>query len=298
MSRDGSTTGSGERVERAARGLLPVSGQKDEVISTLRKLKKAPGRHKEGLYMVEGAELCRRALRYGAQLESLVCTEGFASSEEGRELLASLPSACLAYVAHQGLIAKALESKPTPPCVGLARLEITPSEALISAEAVERGALWVGVDEGELADNLGMLLRSAEASAVEGVLLGNGTVDPFGRKVVRGSRGAVFSLKMAIEPDLLSAVQAAKALGVQVITTSANTSALYTEVDFTKPTLFIVGNEHRGVRPALVEESDQCVTIPMLGQINSLNISVAASVVLFEANRQRAARAQGREGQG
>ena len=67
----------------------------------------------------------------------------------------------------------------------------------------------------------------------------------------------------------------------------ANTDVSYTTVDFTKPTLLIVGNEHRGVSEALIEESDLCVKIPMMGQINSLNIAVAASVTLFEASRQR-----------
>ena len=269
------------------RGVLEVSGQRDEVIASLRKVKTASGRRKERRYMVEGAELCRRALTYGATLEALICTRGFAESEEGVALRASLPTNCTAYVAHQGLIAKALEAKPTPECVGLARLEEREWSELISAERVARGGLWVGVDEGELADNLGMLLRSAEASGVEGVLLGNGTVDPFGRKVVRGSRGAVFHLKLAVERDMLSAVREARARGIQVVTTSANTDVSYTTVDFTKPTLLIVGNEHRGVSEALIEESDLCVKIPMMGQINSLNIAVAASVTLFEASRQR-----------
>ena len=149
------------------------------------------------------------------------------------------------------------------------------------------------MDEGESADNLGMLLRSAEASRVRGVLLGNGTVEPFARRVVRGSRGAVFSLPMSLEPNMPAAVEAAREHGIQVVATSANTEHAYTDVDFTRPTLIIVGNEHRGVSAPVAALADMTVTIPMLGQINSLNISVAASIVLFEANRQRSGCAQG-----
>jgi len=217
----------------------------------------------------------------------LICTQGFAGSEEGLELRGSLPDHCSTYVAHQGLIAKLLESKPTPSCVALAK-RVTHSWSELVSDSQAKGGLWIGVDRGELADNLGMLLRSAEASAVSGVLLGHQTVDPFGRKVVRGSRGAVFSLPMALEEDMVSAVRLAKEQGIQVVTTSANTTSSYTDVNFTLPTLMIVGNEHHGVSEPILDLSDQCVQIPMLGQINSLNIAVAASVVLFEANRQRA----------
>jgi|GEM_PF-484668 len=276
------------------RALLPVSGQKDDVIAALRRVKTAPGRERQGLYLVETAEMCRRARRYGADLEAVVCTPAFAASPEGEELRALLVDACPIYVASPGLIGKCLEAKPTPDCVGLARVRVSEWAPLLErgwrGGGAEEAGLWLGVDEGENADNLGMLLRSAEAAAVSGVLLGNGTVDPFGRRVVRGSRGAVCSLPLAIEDDMAAAVRAARARGVQVVATSANTAHAYEDVDYALPTLLVVGNEHRGVSAPILALADRCVKIPMLGQINSLNISVAGSVALFEAIRHRRAR--------
>jgi len=277
----------GEKMSRL-RAVIPVSGQRDEVMVSLRRVKTSAGRVKEGLYLIESPELCLRALRFGAAIQSVVCTQAFAESAQGLELRAELPEGCATYVAHQGLISKLLDAKPTPSCVALARRVTREWSSLIEAERVSAGGLWIGVDRGELADNLGMLLRSAEASAVSGVLLGNGCVDPFGRKVVRGARGAVSTLPIALEDDMSAAARLARARGLQVVSTSANTEELYTDVDFSAPTLLIVGNEHHGVSEGVLAESDRCVKIPMLGQINSLNIAVAASVVLFEANRQRA----------
>lgn len=276
------------------RALIPVSGQKDEVMTALRKVKTAPGRERQGLYLVETAEMCRRAVRYGGELEAVVCTPTFASSPEGEELRALLVDSCPIYSASIGLIGKCLEAKPTPDCVGLARVRVSEWAPLLERGWGSQGSspaagLWLGVDEGENADNLGMLLRSAEAAAVSGVLLGNGTVDPFGRRVVRGSRGAVCALPMALEDNMAAAVRAARERGVQVVATSANTTLGYEEVDYTRPTLLIVGNEHRGVSAPILALADTCVKIPMLGQINSLNISVAGSVALFEAVRQRRA---------
>ena len=140
----------------------------------------------------------------------------------------------------------------------------------------------------KLTDNLGMLLRSAEAAGVSGVVLAAGTVDPFGRRVVRGSRGAVFTVPISIQRDPAGVIEEARALGLQAVAASANADALYTDIDYTRPTLLAVGNEHTGVSDAVREVSDCVVRIPMLGRINSLNIAAAASVLLYEAVRQRA----------
>ena len=269
---------------KASMASIPVRGQRDPIIQTLRRLKTAGGRVKEGLYLAEGPDLCHRVLSYGGTLTHLICTEGFAASDAGLRLRSLLSIECTVYSASQGLIGKCLEAKPTPQCVGLVlRVEVQ-IEEMFQAET----PLLIAIDHGESADNLGMLLRSAEASGVDGVLLGQSTVDPFSRRVVRGARGATFHLPLSLNVDLLSVIETAHRCGVQVITTSANTEMPYTEVDFTRPSLVIIGNEHRGVRRAIIERSDQCVRIPMAGKINSLNIAVAGSLMLFEATRQRA----------
>ena len=271
----------------APRGVVYVSGLRDPIITCLRRLKTQRGRMKEGLFIAEGADLCQRVIKYGGHLSGLVCTEGFSSSPEGIALRAILPMHCPTYIASQGLIGKCLEAKPTPPCVGIVSRITSPWSEMISTQKT----FFLGVDSGENADNLGMLLRSAEAAAVDAVLLGNSCVDPFGRRVVRASRGATFNVPLCIEPEMLTAVEHAKKSGIQIITTSANTTQNYVDVDYTRPTLIIVGNEHHGVSQSILAQSDQCVKIPMLGDINSLNISVAASLMIFEAQRQRGWRA-------
>ena len=98
---------------------------------------------------------------------------------------------------------------------------------------------------------------------------------------------ATFCLSLSLTDRSLEAVKKAQAQGIQVITTSAKAEANYTEVDYTKPSLLIVGNEHEGIDEAVVDQSDCCVLMPMLGHIHSLNIAVAASLILYEAQRQR-----------
>ena len=276
---------SGFSFQEQLEAVRPIAGLKEPVIKSLRKIKTAGGRAKEGLYLAEGPDLCSRAVRYGAEVTALICADGFVNQPESIVLRRSLNPGTPVYSCAEGMLHKCLEAKPTPVCVALVRRELNPW--LPQAQLSHSPSLYLGVDRGDNADNLGMLLRTAEATGVTEVLLSGNTVDPWGRRVVRASRGATFCLSLSKADQSLEAVKQAQAQGIQVITTSAKAEAKYTEVDYTKPSLLIVGNEHEGIDEAVVDQSDCCVLMPMLGHIHSLNIAVAASLILYEAQRQR-----------
>ena len=265
--------------------IKPISGLKDPIIQSLRRVKTSSGRAREGLYLAEGPDLSARAVRYGASIHALICGEGFIQQGQCQELIALLNSDTPIYTCSEGMLHKCLEAKPTPPCVALVRR--VESTWAPTAFTHEQPSLYLGVDQGDNADNLGMLLRTAEATGVSAALLSGGTVDPWGRRVVRAARGAMFSVPLALEERSIDAVQSAQSAGIQVITTSAKASHDYTQIDYREPSLLIVGNEHHGIEEEVVEASDHCVLMPMLGHIHSLNIAVAASLILYEAQRQR-----------
>ncbi len=143
------------------------------------------------------------------------------------------------------------------------------------------------VESCENADNLGMLLRSTDAAGISSVILTENTVDPFCRRSVRGSRGAVFTVPICMHRNSAEVIEAARKNGLRVIATSANADLSYDSPDYTLPTMLIVGNEHTGISNTVRKMADAVVRIPMLGRINSLNIAVAASLVMYEAVRQR-----------
>lgn len=266
--------------------MLParVTGQKDPNILLLRELTTEEGRRTRGLFFAEGEELANRAFAFGVRVHSLILSDKFVDSEAARVLLGKAESAGVpAFTASEGLIGKILESKPTPECLVIVERRV---EGL---SQVFEGCcpLVVMVEAGENADNLGMLLRSAEAAGVSGVVLTADTVDPFCRRAVRGSRGAVFTLRIGIQKDSARAITAARDAGLQVVASSARAETLYTRVDLTKPSLIVVGNEHVGISETVRSMSDVVVRIPMFGRIRSLNIAVAASILLYEAVRQR-----------
>ncbi len=261
-----------------------VSGQKDPIIRLVRDLQTENGRASAGLFFAEGEELARRAFDYGGSVHSLVVTDRFVSSPDAEDVISRARAAGVdIFISTTGLLSKILDAKPTPECLAIVERRVA---ALGDALAGECPLVQV-VERGENADNLGMLLRSTDAAGATGVVLVQAT-DPFSRRVVRGSRGAVFTVPIAISNDSAQVIGEARSRGLQVIATSARSDIYYSEIDFTKPTAIIVGNEHIGITDTVREMADAVVRIPMRGKINSLNIAVAASVVLYEAVRQRA----------
>ncbi|MCL5105018.1 MAG: RNA methyltransferase [Armatimonadetes bacterium] len=261
-----------------------ISGQKDPIMKMLRELVSEDGRKRANRFFAEGDELARRAFDYGGGVESLILTDKFAAGSDAQALLERVRYAGIeAYQCTEGLIAKILDAKPTPECLAIVERKVCSLNDVFNKER----PLVQMVEACENADNLGMLLRSTDAAGVTGVVLAAETTDPFSRRVVRGSRGAVFTVPICVHPDPATVIAEARGCGLQVIATSAKAEISYTDIDYTKPTMIVVGNEHTGISETVRELSDAIVRIPMRGMINSLNIAVAASMLMYEAVRQR-----------
>ncbi len=261
-----------------------VTGQKEPVIQLLRELTTPAGRLQRGRYIVEDKELVKRSFDFGCKIDSLIILDKFATTEDCQELSRrACQMKCPVYTASEGLLSKVLASRPTPDCVAIAERRTVAIDEILT----NHDALIAMVENGDNADNLGMLLRSVDAVGADGVVLAADTTDPFSRRVVRGSRGAVFTRPICIMHDSVRAISEARKAGIQVIATSAQSDAFYTELDLTKPSMIVVGSEHFGISDEVRARADVVARIPMLGRINSLNIAVAASVVLYEAVRQR-----------
>ncbi len=132
--------------------------------------------------------------------------------------------------------------------------------------------------------NLGTILRSAEAAGVAGVVLVTGSVDPFNPKVVRASAGALFHVPVVADV----ALHDLQYLELPLVGTSSHQGEPYTSTDLVTPFALVMGSEAHGVDPQL--PIDSWVSIPHAGRAESLNVAMAATVVVFEAARQRASR--------
>lgn len=170
--------------------------------------------------------------------------------------------------------------------------EVTPPASLsldaLIAEA-SHPALLLVLDGIEDPQNLGAILRVAEAAAVDGVIRQTRRAAPLGR-VAKASSGALTHVRLASVVNIARAVSELKAAGVWTVGLEADGDDLFGGHDLSLPTALVLGSEGRGLRRLVRERCDRIVSIPMLGHVNSLNVAVAAGVVLFEAVRQRRAK--------
>jgi TrmH family RNA methyltransferase len=134
--------------------------------------------------------------------------------------------------------------------------------------------------------NLGTILRSAEAFGARGVLLGEGTVSAYNSKVVRASAGSVFRVPVT-KIDLNTLAAQLRNRGIRLIATSSHKGVVLPEADLKAETAIFIGNEGAGIDKKLLGEMDELVMIPHAPKVESLNAGVAASIVLYEAARQR-----------
>ena len=262
-----------------------IDGQKHPIIELLRDLQTEKGRAEFGQFYVEGPMIVLRAIEYGARIEAIICTDKFALAEASESILSpARESGVKVYAVTEGLMGKVVPAKPPPGVVAIVERKLhRPSDILTGTSPI----IFM-VDRCENPDNLGMLLRSLDAAGVDGVVLTDDSVDPFSRLSVRASRGSVLSLKLSIAEHPEEWIVDAKSRGFQVAASSAHGNDGLWMVDFRKPTVVVVGNEHTGVRESIRELADVFTRIPMVGKMESLNIAVSGAILAYEAARQRA----------
>ena len=135
--------------------------------------------------------------------------------------------------------------------------------------------------------NLGAILRTAECAGTDGIIIPERRAVGLNDTVAKSSAGAIEFVKVAKVANLNRLIEKLKSKNIWVVGTSGDATMDYTEWDWTRPTALVLGAEGSGLHRLVAENCDVLVKIPMYGKIDSLNVSVAAGVVLFEAKRQR-----------
>jgi len=136
--------------------------------------------------------------------------------------------------------------------------------------------------------NLGAILRTAECVCVDGVFITKHNSAPINETVVKTSAGATEHLKICLIDNLVNAIKELKENGFWIFGSSLLNAKDYNTVDYKLPAAIILGNEEKGIRKLVAENCDFLIKIPMMGKIQSLNVSVSAGILLFELLRQRA----------
>lgn len=258
---------------------MTITSRQNPLVKQLRQLHRAKGRREQNRFLLEGTHLLETACGVNCSLDTACYTAAWreghpqlwqevAGRAKRLELVAPAVLEAITTTVHpDGIVATTSRERPLPQLDGL-RLGLL-------LECLQ--------DPG----NLGTILRTAVATGVEGVWLRDDSADPDSPKVLRASAGAWFHLAIATCRDLSEPICKAQARGIQVIATSPQAPQSYWDLDWTLPTLILLGNEGAGLSPEIRLLADRQVSIPMGGGIESLNVAIAAALLLYEAQRQR-----------
>jgi 23S rRNA (guanosine2251-2'-O)-methyltransferase len=135
--------------------------------------------------------------------------------------------------------------------------------------------------------NFGAIIRTAECTGVDGIIIQKKGAAPVTADTIKTSAGAAFKVPIAKVDHIKDAVFYLQASGIQVVSASEKTNNTVYDVDFNVATAIVMGSEDRGISPSILKASDHVAKLPLLGEIESLNVSVACAVFLYEAVRQR-----------
>ena len=266
-----------------------VSKRKDTIVSHIRKLASLKGKLEHSEFIIEGHLIVERAVEDGLPIETLLYTTGFVATPEGKSLLKRAAAENLSfYQVNDGVMGSITTTRPVPSII--ASVHLSYPNFLLESGSLNfhfspRCILLIAENIGN-PDNLGMTLRTADAAGVSAVLLSGEGASPFHKNCIRASRGAVGRLPLFYTPGIGGAIAALRASDWQVLGATASAKNQLHEMEFTLPTAIVVGNENTGLSADARECCPELVRIPMASGQSSLNVGVAAGVLLYELTRQ------------
>ena len=238
-------------------------------------------RWSEGVCVIEGPDLIAAALESRVPFEALFVDHDTRERPDVARLIERAESEGVrVFALAPGVLDKVADAITPQPVMAAVHF------ALTELSALRPTGLILVLDNLRDPGNAGTIIRSADAAGVDAVVLSGDCVDPFNPKTLRASAGSVFHVSLSMAP-LQDTMAFLREHGVRSYATVLDAATPYLDCDLSGPCAVVIGNESAGLSQAAVSQCDQRMTIEMVGSAESLNAGVAASLIAFEALRQR-----------
>ena len=256
-----------------------LTSTQNPLVKQIKKLQGAKERREQQLFLVEGTHLIQEACAVNYPLMTLCFTQTWQAHHQ--ELWSIVTGICDRVELVSDDVIRAIATTVNPDGV------IAIASRLATAQPTIPADLTLALSTIQDPGNLGTMIRTAAGVGANGLWVSKDSVDLDHPKVLRASAGQWFRLPMGVAENLHELVSSYKQQGVQVISTTSHTKTSYWDVDYRSPTLILLGNEGAGLSDELVALADIQVKIPMEVAVESLNVSTAAALMLYEVRRQR-----------
>src|SRR5712692_2135190 len=281
-------TKTSESAPGARQRLRRIEGRHNALVKQLRWAFSRAERTEEGDCAIEGLRILEEAIRSGLRFRAVFFRES--TQDRAERLLPQIGAHVETLLLPDKLFDSVVPSETPQGVAALVRLKEWSLEDILERMQIGPVVVLAGLQD---PGNLGTILRSAEAFGSAGVVLGEGTVSPFNSKVIRASAGSVFRLPIVrghgkpAQHKLGEVSEKLRALGVRLVATSSHKGTPLDQADLKGAVAIFFGNEGAGLPREVMAEMDEFISIPHTQQVESLNAGVAASIVLYEAARQR-----------
>lgn len=258
-----------------------TSAQNPKIKQLLLLQQKSAERRKHQLFVVEGQREIMHCISVGYQLDSAFVCPQIAGDDAVAALQAAAPQ-CRCFDVTPDLYAKIAYRGSTEGIVAEFRVKRLSLDDLQLPES----PLVVVLESVEKPGNLGAILRSADAAGVDAVIVCDPLTDLFNPNLIRSSIGGIFTVP-TVACSSEECISFLKSHGIQILTAQLQDSNLYYATDMQRPTAIVMGTESTGLTQQWRKAADAHIRIPMLGRLDSLNVSVSAAILMYEAVRQR-----------
>ena len=254
--------------------------------SLLRQARRVRDGKEPELIFIEGLRLADEARLSGLEIEAAIFSDELARKERVVSTLQELETVSARTATVSERLLESISYTKTPQGIVLLARRPASGKEQLRATAKD-AALLVVLHQINNPVNVGAILRTAEAAGASGVITTRNTSDPFSPKSLRGAMGSAFRLPIWCGPDYGETIDWCRTKQLHILGSALTGNVAYTDVDWTSGTVVVLGPESTGLTDDEIARADQSVSIPMAGNAESLNVSVAAGILLFEAARQR-----------
>jgi len=259
--------------------LRQVSSKENVLVKELRHSFAQAALTEDGYCAIEGVRLLEEALRSGLRVKAVYFSQS--ARERANRLLPQISTHADVLLLPDAVFRSAVATETPQGVAALVKLKPFAFADLLGNNPLILGAAGVQ-DPG----NLGTIIRSAEAMGASGILTTEGTVHAINPKVIRASAGSLFRLPV-VKMESAEAIRKLREQGARILATSSHKGIPLDEADLTGACAIFVGSEGAGVSKELIAETDEVIAIPHSERVESLNAGIAASIILYEAARQR-----------
>jgi TrmH family RNA methyltransferase len=260
-----------------------IQSNQNRTIKEIKALHLKKNRDAEGLYFVEGIRFVNDAIDNEQDIIKVIISDKLESLNGGKELIARVNSVCNeCYLVNEKLF-KEISDTQTPQGI----LAVLKKKKLNLDTIIEQGNSIVILDSLQDPGNVGTIIRTSDAAGISAVILTKGCVDLFSPKVLRSTMGSVFHMPIFESMKIDGTIELLKKSNYKIIASHLKGKNNYYNEDLTGRVAIIVGNEANGISDETAQLSDSLVKIPMPGRAESLNVSIAASIMIYEIVRQK-----------